>query len=81
MTIATSVRDHFEHTLVDTFEVQPAALQPGRTLDELGLDSLAIVELIDIMAADLDLTLEDDAIRPGMTVDEVVNALADGQDR
>ncbi|HTJ70402.1 MAG TPA: phosphopantetheine-binding protein [Actinospica sp.] len=79
MTIATSVRDHFEHTLVHTFEVQAAALRPGLTLDELGLDSLAIVELIDIMAADLGVTLEDDAIRPGMTVDEVVDTLESGQ--
>lgn len=79
MTIAASVRDHVEHTLVNGFEVDPAALSPERTLDELGLDSLAIVELIDTMAADLGLALDDDAIRPGMTFDELVAALEAGE--
>jgi len=77
MTVIESVRDHVERTLVDSFEVEPAALRPDRTLDGLGLDSLAIVELIDIMAGDLGLILEDDALRPGMTVDEIVRALED----
>lgn len=78
MTVAPQAREHLELTLTKSFDVDAAQLSPKATLDELGLDSIAIVELIDIMAADLGLRLEDDALRPAMTLDEVVMVLQQG---
>ncbi|MGI5444008.1 hypothetical protein ACQEV4_43710 [Streptomyces shenzhenensis] len=46
------------------------------TLTDLGLDSLAVVELIDFLVADLGLQLQDDTPHPAMTVDEAVGTAA-----
>ncbi|MDX3763696.1 acyl carrier protein [Streptomyces sp. AK02-04a] len=78
MTTAASLRESLEQMLTGKFQVDPAGIVEGATLTDLGLDSLAVVELIDALATDLKLQLEDDALHPAMTVDEAVAALRQG---
>ncbi|RMB80130.1 acyl carrier protein [Streptomyces shenzhenensis] len=60
------------------FQVGPTAIADANTLTDLGLDSLAVVELIGFLAADLGLQLQDDTLHPAMTVDEAVAVLRQG---
>ncbi|MEU6610105.1 acyl carrier protein [Streptomyces shenzhenensis] len=78
MTTTASLRESLEQTLTDKFQVDPTAIADTNTLTDLGLDSLAVVELIDSLAADLGLRLQDDALHPAMTVDEAVAVLRQG---
>ncbi|MEU2718489.1 acyl carrier protein [Streptomyces sp. NPDC007205] len=78
MTTAASLRESLEQTLTSKFQVDPANITDAVTLTDLGLDSLAVVELIDFLATDLSLQLEDDALHPAMTVDEAVAVLRQG---
>ncbi|MFF0226324.1 acyl carrier protein [Streptomyces sp. NPDC004629] len=78
MTTAATLRASLEQMLTDKFQVDPATITDTSTLTDLGLDSLAVVELIDFLDAGLDLRLQDDALHPAMTVDEAVAVLRQG---
>ncbi|MEU5533129.1 acyl carrier protein [Streptomyces sp. NPDC020362] len=73
MTTATSL----QQALI-AFQVSAADITDAATLTELGLDSLAVVELIDTLAAELDRPLADDTLHPAMTVAEAIAALERG---
>ncbi|MFC5667159.1 acyl carrier protein [Kitasatospora misakiensis] len=75
MTTVPSPRQSLERALTGGFQVDTAQLSDSATLDDLGLDSLAVVELIDILAAELGRTLADDALNRAMTLGEIVTAL------
>ncbi|NUP21196.1 MAG: acyl carrier protein [Streptomyces sp.] len=84
-TSAPSARDLLVRTLTSAFQVNPDDVTGDAGLIDLGLDSLAVVELIDQLSAQLDRDLPDDALHPAMTVDEAVAVLeeadeADGAD-
>jgi acyl carrier protein len=72
---ALSARDLFLRTLTSAFQVRSDDVTGSAGLTDLGLDSLAVVELIDHLAEQLGVVLTDDALHPAMTVDEAVAAL------
>ncbi|HEX3783259.1 MAG TPA: acyl carrier protein [Pseudonocardiaceae bacterium] len=78
MTTTASLRACLQQTLTEKFQVDSAAIADASTLDDLGLDSLAVLELIDFMAADLGLQLQDDTLDAAMTVEEAVEVLRQG---
>ncbi|WNI27196.1 acyl carrier protein [Streptomyces sp. ITFR-16] len=74
MTTSDPLRIALERALTD-FEVLPDALTDEATLEDLGLDSLAVVELTDRLATDLGRDLADDTLQPHMTLLHAVTAL------
>jgi acyl carrier protein len=75
VTTTSSIRQSLTETLTTAFQVTEADLATERSLTDLGLDSLAIVELIDLMALALGRPLADDTLHPAMTLDAAVTAL------
>jgi acyl carrier protein len=62
--------------LVTKYEVAQDDLQPERTLDDLGVDSLAIIELIDDIGNAFGIALDDvEALNKTMTVAEVMSLI------
>lgn len=77
MAITTSLRAVLEQALI-TFEVTPDVITDEVTFTGLGLDSLAVVELTDALAASLGRPLADDTLYPAMTVEQAMAALEQG---
>lgn len=77
MTTTTPLRETLEQALI-SLQVEPADISDAATFTGLGLDSLAVVELIDVLAGELGLVLADDALHPAMTVRQAVAALERG---
>lgn len=73
MSNTTTLRDGFISILTDKFGV-PAdeTTNGGVTLDELGLDSLALVEMLLDLQKKLDVSIEQGVILPEDTLDETV---------
>ncbi|MGP5390288.1 acyl carrier protein [Glutamicibacter arilaitensis] len=73
MSNTTTLRDGFISILTDKFGV-PAdeTTNGGVTLDELGLDSLALVEMLLDLKKKLDVSIEQGVILPEHTLDETV---------
>ncbi|MGX1852268.1 acyl carrier protein [Streptomyces sp. NBC_01456] len=46
-------------TLTETFDLDPSEVSPGRTFEELGLDSLALVEMGLMLQERTGISLED----------------------
>ena len=61
--------------LVNKYEVSQDDLQAERTLDDLGLDSLAIMELVDDIKADFGVALDEEDLKKTMTVTEVMSVI------
>ena len=49
--------------IVDKFEVSPEAVQPDATLESLGLDSLAVFDLIFDIESKFDIKVENDQVK------------------
>lgn len=77
MTAINSLRATVERAITELLN-EPVDIRGQATLSDLDLDSLAIVELIDNLARELDRPLEDDLFKKTMTVDELVAVLANG---
>jgi acyl carrier protein len=60
------------------FEVPSDSMRPDMTLDSLGLDSLAVIELLFILEQETGARIEDTEITPLNTVSELVT-LAEGR--
>ena len=61
------------------FEVDPAAIEPDARLADLGLDSLAAVELFDVLEERTGVRLETDDADLALTVEELAARLVDEQ--
>ncbi|MEU1752840.1 phosphopantetheine-binding protein [Micromonospora matsumotoense] len=61
--------------LTDRFGVEPAAIRPDSTLDELHLDSLALVEFAEVLQSEFDVSISDDDISQTASVDDIVALL------
>ena len=65
--------------LSSQFEVDPAAVAPDASLEDLGLDSLGAVELLDILQERTDVPLVTDTADLAMTVAELAARIAEPQ--
>jgi acyl carrier protein len=61
-----------KHILVDQLKVPAVQVGPDATMDDLDLDSLAIVELSVILESDHGIALPEDELRQARTVDDIV---------
>ncbi|MGW2818276.1 acyl carrier protein [Streptomyces sp. NPDC001415] len=59
--------------------IDPEGITNDATLNDLGLDSLAAVELVDILSGRLGVTLDDDAFNLSMTITQAVQVLQAAQ--
>lgn len=73
----TALRTTLHQALLG-FEVPPDTLTDQATFAQLGMDSLALVELIDTLSAELQQPLADDTLNLAMTLEQAVAALAHG---
>ncbi|MFE9426825.1 acyl carrier protein [Kitasatospora sp. NPDC006697] len=62
--------------LIGAFQVPEPDLRAEASLDELGLDSLALVELADILAERLALALPEEELTPELTLGQLGELLA-----
>lgn len=69
------VYDRLVTLLSDKFEVDPGRIGPDVTLDELELDSLAVVELYVTLQEEWQVPLDDSAASAGLTVTDVARAV------
>ncbi|HST46440.1 acyl carrier protein [Jatrophihabitans sp.] len=63
--------------LQDKFGVPSPDIAPDRTFDQLGIDSLIIVELALVLRKQLGVPLEDDELYPELTVQQAADLLDD----
>ncbi|MGI5346994.1 acyl carrier protein [Streptomyces sp. CA-250714] len=69
------VHDHVTTLLTDKFDVPSDGIQPGVTLTELGLDSLAVTELLVTLQEHYGTGAPDDAVTGEATPEDVVALL------
>ncbi|MBD0840994.1 MULTISPECIES: acyl carrier protein [unclassified Streptomyces] len=69
------VYDRLVTLLTDKFEVAPERIGPEATLDDLELDSLAVVELYVTLQEEWSIPLDDSAARADLTVAEVARSV------
>ncbi|KMS72340.1 acyl carrier protein [Streptomyces viridochromogenes] len=69
------VYDRLVTLLSDKFEVDPGQIGPDVTLDELELDSLAVVELYVTLQEEWQVPLDDSAASADLTVTDVARAV------
>ncbi|MCX4744406.1 acyl carrier protein [Kitasatospora sp. NBC_01287] len=62
--------------LVSAFQLPADALRPEATLEELGLDSLAVVELSDILAEEFGVPIVDGELAAAASLDRLGELLA-----
>lgn len=68
---ADSVDQHLVAVLHGKFEVAPEHIRPEATLEDLGLDSLAAVELYVTLQEQWQVPLDDSEANTGLTVQQV----------
>ncbi len=61
----------------ETLEVDLDDVTPDSSLDDLGADSFAKLELVTAMEDAFDVTLEDEVLESIDTVDDAINAIAE----
>ncbi|MFF4503704.1 acyl carrier protein [Streptomyces sp. NPDC001401] len=69
------VYEHLVTLLTDKFEVPPARVTPEVTLNDLELDSLAVVELYVTLQEELQVPLDDSAASGDLTVGDVARSV------
>lgn len=62
--------------LSDNFDVVANDIEPDRTLDDLGVDSVATIELVDILQEKFGITIADEELTNKNTVEQVVGTVA-----
>ncbi|MFB7634803.1 acyl carrier protein [Streptomyces sp. NPDC056149] len=70
------VYDHLVTTLTDKFEVDAKEVHPDRTLGDLDLDSLAVVELIVTLQEHWGIPLDEDGATAELTLEQLTQAVA-----
>ncbi|WOX17072.1 acyl carrier protein [Streptomyces sp. N50] len=71
----SAVYDHLVTTLSGKFEVPAATVRPDISYDELGLDSLAVMELFLTLQEEWAVPLEDSEAVGTLTVQETVDLI------
>ncbi|KPI29308.1 acyl carrier protein familyprotein [Actinobacteria bacterium OK074] len=71
------VYEHVVTVLSDKFEVPAELINPDVTLEELELDSLAVVELYVTLQEELAVPLDDSAATGELTVGQVARSVAE----
>lgn len=74
----SSTFDAIATDLVEKFHVDAAAVQPSTTLDQLGLDSLALMEFVFAVEDRFDVRIPEDRLDPrqaGVTLDRLATLL------
>jgi len=61
--------------LVRSFEVERDAIEPSKTFKEIGMDSLAVVDLVDFLERNLSLKIDDDEFHADTTIDHALEIL------
>lgn len=74
----SGTQERVNAVLSGKFEVPSDSMRPDMTLDSLGLDSLAVIELLFILEQETGARIEDTEITPLNTVSELVT-LAEGR--
>ncbi|MBB5866923.1 acyl carrier protein [Allocatelliglobosispora scoriae] len=69
------VYEHLATVLADKFEASAEEIQPQSTLEELGLDSLAVIELHLTLKEHWDIPLDDSGTTAQLTVDDVARSV------
>jgi acyl carrier protein len=70
--------DAISSVLVDKFEVDPAKVDPETTLEQLGLDSLALMEFVFAVEDRFDVRIPEDKLDPrqaGVTLQHLAELL------
>jgi len=62
--------------LSENFDVVAKDIAPDMTLDDLGVDSVATIELIDILQEKFGITIADEELTNKNTVEQVVGTVA-----
>ncbi|MFI5617670.1 acyl carrier protein [Streptomyces sp. NPDC051567] len=70
-----TVHTHIVATLTEKFEIPADRLGPTTTLEELGMDSLAVVELYVTLQDHWNIPLDDGQASSEVTVDELVHTV------
>ena len=76
--MTTSTLATISSVLVDDFHVDAATVQPQATLDQLGLDSLALMEFVFAVEDRLDVRIPEDRLDPrqaGVTLERLAALL------
>jgi acyl carrier protein len=71
----TSTYDTIVGMLTGRFEVEPAAIRPGVTFDELEMDSLFLVELLLVVQSDLGVKLDEESLSPHDTIERAAELI------
>ncbi|MFF7166816.1 acyl carrier protein [Streptomyces sp. NPDC008086] len=74
---AEQLQDQLRSELVTRFGVEGTEVTPDMTFGELGLDSLALVELSDVLQSVLEIPIADDDFNGEQKIAEVVTLLQD----
>ena len=75
--------DAISSVLIDKFKVEPARILPETTLEQIGLDSLALMEFVFAVEDRFDVRIPEDKLDPrqaGVTLSHVAELLDEAMD-
>jgi acyl carrier protein len=72
----SDVSCYIDTVLSENFDVVANDIAPDMTLDDLGVDSVATIELIDILQEKFGITIADEELTNKNTVEQVVGTVA-----
>ncbi|PRX51465.1 acyl carrier protein [Prauserella shujinwangii] len=73
--MVSDVSGELTEILTTNFDVDSADIDPERTLDELGVDSVATIELVDILKERFGIAVDEDELTNKSTVGQVISAV------
>jgi acyl carrier protein len=71
----SDVSGYLAAILTQNFDVVANEIGSGTTLDDLGVDSVATIELIDILQEKYGITIDDEELTNKSTVEQVVSTV------
>ncbi len=71
------VFERLQDLVAETLEVDPSEVTPSSSLDELGADSFAKLELVTAMEDAFDVSLDDEVLESIDSVDDAINAIVE----
>lgn len=71
----SDISSYLSAVLEENFDVIAEDLAPDKTLDDLGVDSVATIELVDILQEKFGIKIADEELTNKNTVDQVVSTL------
>jgi acyl carrier protein len=72
----SDVSCYISAVLSENFDVVANDIAPDMTLDDLGVDSVATIELVDILQEKFGITIADEELTNKNTVEQVVGTVA-----